>query len=64
MSTRERAGSAAKAMLIAKLHPVLAPLAKGHGQVWEDIAMPMEMGSVEATWKALSEPAAFLETLA
>ena len=35
------------------------------GQLWEDIAMSMEMvSSVEDLEKALSEPAAFLETLA
>eukprot|EP01045_Picozoa_sp_COSAG04_P011113 COSAG04_NODE_707_length_10916_cov_5.167052_2_plen_767_part_00 len=61
----EAAGPAAKAMLIAKLRPVLAPLAKERGQLWEDIAMSMEMvSSVEDLEKALSEPAAFLETLA
>ena len=52
-------------MRLMMLRPVLAPLVKERGQVWEDIAMSVEMvSSVEDLQKALSEPAAFLETLA
>ena len=58
------AGAAGKALLIAKLRPVLTPLLARRQQIWEDVAMAMEMiGSVEDLQKALTEPEAFLDEL-
>ena len=54
------AGPAAKALLVARLRPVLSPLLRARGLGWVDIEM---MASVEELQKALAEPEAYLDDL-
>ena len=59
------AAKGAKAMLTAKLRGLLVPIVAKRGQVWEGIALHMEMmNSMEDLEQAMADPEAFLAQLA